>query len=80
MGAQLTDFPSSIPVLEGLKPVYRSFKGWQKPTGGIRYFEHLPQETKDFVKFIEDFCETPVSVISVGQDRVQTLKLSDPWS
>jgi adenylosuccinate synthase len=78
-GAQLRDFPSSVPVLEGIRPVYRSFKGWMKPTGGVRYFEHLPQEAKDYIRFIEDFCETPVSVISVGLATSQTLKLDDPW-
>jgi len=60
-------------VYAKVEPVYKEFKGWSKPVTGCRKESELPQEFKDYVKFIEEFTGVPVKVISLGPDRDQTI-------
>ena len=54
---------------EGL--LYESFKGWKD--NNISAFENLPQSLDEYVKYIENQTKTPISLISLGPDRTQTL-------
>ena len=54
-------------------PVYKEFKGWKKDLSGIRREEDLPFEFMTYLRFIEEFTGVPVSVISLGPDREQTI-------
>jgi adenylosuccinate synthase len=56
-----------------LTPVYTELKGWSKDLTGLNQLEQLPAELHGYVEFIEKFVGVPVSVISVGPDRTQTL-------
>jgi adenylosuccinate synthase len=78
-GAHLHDFPSSVKALQELKPVYQTLPGWEKSTSDVRQYEHLPQHARDYIKFIEGYCETPVSILSVGVDRAQTIVRQSAW-
>ena len=62
------DFPVT-PRLKKAKPVYKTFKGWHCDIRGIRNYEDLPQETKDYIDFIEQEIETPVTMVSNGPAR-----------
>ena len=62
------DFPVT-PRLKKAKPVYKTFKGWHCDIRGIRNYEDLPQETKDYIDFIEAELETPVTMVSNGPAR-----------
>jgi adenylosuccinate synthase len=55
------------------KPVYKSFEGWQANTVGTTIFEDLPVKAKEYVNFIEDFVGCPISFISTGPSRDQTI-------
>ncbi len=67
-------FPSSCQVLEKEKPVLTSFKGWNSKTSGIKSFVDLPKEARDYIKFIEEYVGTPISIISIGYERDDTIK------
>lgn len=56
-----------------LKPVFETFKGWKTDITGIQKVEDLPKDLMDFVSYIEQHTEVPVSIISVGPDRTQTI-------
>lgn len=58
---------------ELLTPVYTDLKGWKQDLTGLNQLEQLPAELHAYVEFIEKFVGVPVSVISVGPDRTQTL-------
>jgi len=60
-------------VSENLEPVYREFKGWKKDLSGITDYNDLPDETKDYIRFIEDETCIPVKMISVGPNRDQII-------
>ncbi len=66
-------FPSSCAELARAKPLYRTFKGWKRSIAGCRRFEELPEEARDYVRFIEETAGVPVLLIGVGPGREQTI-------
>jgi adenylosuccinate synthase len=56
-----------------IEPVYKTFKGWKSDLREVSSFEDLPSEMKHYLKFIEMEMRLPISVVSVGPDRTQTL-------
>lgn len=67
---QTARFPYEV---TDVKPVYREFAGWKRDIRGVRRWEDLPQEFRDYVQFIEAQCGVPVGIISVGPDRDETI-------
>jgi len=64
-----------LPVdLENVKPIYKSFQGWDKSVG-VRKFEDLPQSAQDYVKLIEEISQTKVGIISTSPERDDTIIL-----
>ncbi|HSN69638.1 MAG TPA: adenylosuccinate synthase [Thermoanaerobaculia bacterium] len=55
------------------RPRLRTMKGWRKSTVGISEFDELPQEAKDYVRFVEDQLECPITVVSTGPRREETV-------
>ncbi len=60
---------------DGENPVYKSFEGWQEDTSLFSSYDELPQKLKDYIKFIEEFVNCKVSIISVGPSREQSIHL-----
>jgi adenylosuccinate synthase len=58
---------------EGVKPVYKTLKGWNTELDHIQDYEGLPAELIDYVEFIEEQVKIPINIISVGPDRKQTI-------
>lgn len=54
-------------------PVYKDFKGWKQNQSGIKDEKDLPAEFKEYVSFIEKETGVPVTVISLGPDRAETI-------
>jgi adenylosuccinate synthase len=55
--------------LEKVKPIYRSFEGWNEDISHIKTFSKLPGACRKYVNFIEKFLGVPVKLISVGAER-----------
>jgi len=72
-GKTISHFPGSITTLEGCQPVYEELRGWQSPTSDIRDYEKLPAQAKQYVARLEEIASCPVSIISVGARREQTI-------
>jgi adenylosuccinate synthase len=72
-GDTIDYFPSSISTLERCQPVYEELPGWQATTSGIRQYEQLPAEARQYVARLEELISCPVNLISVGQEREQTI-------
>jgi adenylosuccinate synthase len=58
---------------EELEPVYETLPGWNKSLKGISQYEELPSQLHDYVAYLEKALKVPVSVVSVGPDRTQTI-------
>jgi len=48
-------------------------EGWKEDITGIREYDHLPEALKNYIKLIEEETALPVTIISVGPDREQTI-------
>lgn len=78
-GEVRTDFPADLTILEQCKPVYKTLPGWEEDISGIRRKEDLPQNTLDYLAEIEALAETPISIISVGPGRDETMIVNNPF-
>jgi adenylosuccinate synthase len=58
---------------EQLTPVYTDLKGWNKDLTGLDSVEQMPKELNDYIAYIESETGVPISIVSVGPDRTQTL-------
>lgn len=71
-GAKIDYLPYSIDDGE-VSPVYKSLPGWSSELTEMRSMEELPQALIDYIGFIEAELNVPISVVSVGPDRTQTI-------
>jgi adenylosuccinate synthase len=56
-----------------IEPVYKELPGWKENISAIREFSKLPENLKKYIKFIEDQTNIPVTMVSVGPDREETI-------
>ena len=56
-----------------LKPIYEEFEGWDDDITRINDFDKLPVNLKKYISYIEKDLNIPITVISVGPDRLQTI-------
>jgi len=61
-----------------LKPIYIDMPGWTEPTANCRKYEDLPIEAQKYLEFIVNATQCPISILSVGKERSQMIRL-DPW-
>ena len=61
-------------VNEKITPVYKEFKGWNTPLNlnGVSV-ENLPAELNNYIKFLEEQLHVPITLVSTGPDRTQTV-------
>jgi len=59
--------------LKDIKPVYKSMKGWTTDLTGLYSENDFPSELSDYIAFLEHELETPITIVSVGPDRKQTV-------
>ncbi|MCE3281026.1 MAG: adenylosuccinate synthase [Bacteroidetes bacterium] len=58
---------------ELLTPVYTELKGWKQDLTGLNDPEQMPEALNEYIAFIERATGVPITVVSVGPDRIQTL-------
>lgn len=71
-GSLTEEMPFQL-VDENITPVYKTLKGWKSDVTGMTTFEAIPLELKDYIKFIEEETGVPITIVSVGPDRTQTI-------
>lgn len=67
-GKVIKDFPTT-PTLKKCKPVFETLKGWHCNIKGIRNYEELPKEARDYVEFIEKQLGYRIDMVSNGPER-----------
>lgn len=70
-GTETNEFPFDC---EGVEPIYEEFAGWQTELPQMKSEDEFPEEFNNYISFLEEYLETPVSIISVGPDRSQTIE------
>ena len=71
---KLNNYSEAINLEDKITPVYKNFKGWNISLNGIKDYNSLPLECKEYLEFIENFTETKISIISIGPGRNEIIK------
>ncbi len=71
-GETIEHLPYSLNENE-ITPQYTTMIGWKEDLTTMRTEEELPNTFNEYIAFIEDFVKTPISIVSVGPDRSQTI-------
>ena len=71
-GNVITHFPYNIDP-ENIEPIYTDFKGWNEDLTGMSESSQLPGALNDYIDFLEKELEIPITIVSVGPDRKQTI-------
>jgi adenylosuccinate synthase len=74
-GTRYDHVPYHQSVLHKVRPVYETLPGWGTEIDHAERIEDLPREARDYVRFIEDLVRVPVTFVSVGPARDQTVVL-----
>jgi adenylosuccinate synthase len=56
-----------------IEPVYTALPGWNENISGIKEFDDLPESLKKYIEFIENKTGVPITLVSVGPDRKETI-------
>lgn len=71
-GKKISNLPFDITDTD-LKPIYKKLKGWNKDLSRVHTFDAMPKELSDYIAFIEAEVGIPITIVSLGPDRTQTL-------
>ena len=77
--SSMENFPNECFTLESCKPSYMDFAGWSEDITGARTFADLPANTQSYLRAIEELAEIPISIVSVGPGREQTIMMQNPF-
>ena len=71
-GEKIAHLPFDIDA-KYVKPVYETLEGWHEDLTGIKSASDLPAALNHYIEYLEKHLEVPITVVSVGPDRTQTL-------
>ena len=79
-GEAIDRLPSSVKLQSLVTPIYETLAGWKRSTEGLRSLEELPDEALKYVNRVEELIGAPVTIISTGPERKDTIVIRDPFS
>ncbi|WP_104736295.1 adenylosuccinate synthase [Hanstruepera ponticola] len=71
-GETITHLPYNIEP-ENVEPIYTDFKGWAADLTEMSEASQMPDELNTYIAFLEKELDTPITIVSVGPDRKQTI-------
>ncbi len=72
-GNIVKNFTTNMKILQNCQPVYEEFDGWWDDITKVRTYDKLPNNAKKYLRRIEELLKVPISIISVGPKREQTI-------
>ncbi len=79
-GKKIDYLPAAVDDQLKVIPIYKTFKGWKSSTKGIKNFNDLPINAKNYVSELGKFIETKISSISTSPERNDTILIEDPFN
>ncbi len=73
INGELTDRVPFDVVNAVIEPIYIDMPGWTEDLTGITEYNKLPKQLKDYIEYIESALNVPITIVSVGPDRKQTM-------
>ncbi len=78
-GKVFEHMPDELEVLSHCQPRYVELKGWQESTVGITRYAQLPERARAYIEELSHRLQLPISIISTGSGREQSIILRDPF-
>ncbi len=78
-GARIAHLPTSLDAQLRVRPIYEEFAGWDGTVKGVRERAALPRAAQAFIERVEAVAGAPVSMITTGAERDDTIVLSNPF-
>jgi len=78
-GERIDQRPASLKKMAQCSPVYMELSGWQEDISQAREMSQLPQQARVYVGAIEELAGIPISIISVGAGREETIVVENPF-
>jgi len=72
-GEEVTSRPASMKKMAQCKPIYKEMPGWDEDITQARQVDQLPENAQAYIRAIEEMSGIPVSIISVGPGREETI-------
>ncbi|NDC53556.1 MAG: adenylosuccinate synthase [Planctomycetia bacterium] len=72
-GRRITQFPSHVDDVKRAEPVYETLPGWREDLTAVRRYDGLPENARRYLARLGELLGRPVTVVSVGPDRAQTI-------
>ena len=69
------NYPTNVFIHKDLEPVYETHNGWMSDITNCKTWDELPQNAQKYLKRLEELFEIPLSIVSVGPKREQTIIL-----
>ncbi len=74
-GHRLDHYPTNLALLERVTPVLTSFTGWRTSLVSRTSYDDLPPQARHYVEAVEAMAGVPVSHLSIGPGREQTIRM-----
>ena len=78
-GQRIESRPASMKKMAQCRPIYKEMPGWQEDISQARQVNDLPENARAYIRTIEEITDVPVSFISVGPGRDETIVVRDPF-
>ena len=75
-GQTFDDMPPHQSVFHDASPIYEELEGWHEEIDGCQTFDELPKQARAYVRRMEELVGVPVSIVSVGPAREQSLPVA----
>jgi len=79
-GETLDYLPAAAEIQAGVTPVYEVMEGWKGETKGATSWAELPAAAIKYVRRLEELVGIPVTVLSTGPERDETILVTDPFA
>ena len=76
-GKKTDRFPTDLEELESASPVHEELDGWDDELSDIKNYDDLPENAKKYIKRLEKLVGVPISIVSIGPKRSQTIVLKE---
>jgi len=77
-GEEIDYLPFDV-VGDDISPIYEELDGWAEDLTGLSSIEAIPATLQKYIDYLEKALETPITIVSVGPDRNQTLVRNSEW-
>jgi adenylosuccinate synthase len=71
--------PADLSDFERVTPIYETLPGWECCTREIKKWKSLPKNAQAYLGRIEELCNTPIGIVSVGPERERTLMVKEEF-